>query len=266
MKTILIPLFALLLLPASYPIQKPSEVVENGRLPHEESIQHQTREPAETVLYFPDYVDGGGWSVQLALSNVDPETAADVAVEIYGVDGASVTDLFEPGTTFEIPPLGSRVMRSSGTGAIRRGWIQVRTGTDSVSGLLTYKEGTTGIEVSVEPAELGGRFALFVEESDDVGAGVAVFKPEAAPSVQLRVRDEEGNDPLEGAFVSRGEFSPVGAHAAGMVRRGGDRPGIPERFPGSAVPADRGRIELRSAGAAVRKEEPIAFVGSGHPG
>ena len=206
MTKLLVPLFALLLLPASQYVRKPAERPESAHAPSADSIQHQTREPAETVLYFPDYVDGGGWSVQLALSNVDPDTAADVAVEIYGVNGAPVTDLFEPGSAFEIPPLGSRVMRSPGTGAIRRGWIQVRTGTDSVSGLLTYQEGTTGIEVSVEPAELSGRFALFVEESDDVGAGVAVFKPEAAPGVQLRVRDEEGTDPLEGAFVSRGNF------------------------------------------------------------
>ena len=144
--------------------------------------------------------------MQLALSNVDPDTATEVVVEVYDEVGAPVLDLFDSGLIFEVPPLGSRVLRSSGTGSIRRGWIQVRTGADSVSGLLTYKEGTTGIEVSVEPAELGERFALFVEESDDVGAGVAVFKPEAPPSIQLRVRDAEGNDPLEGAFVSRGNF------------------------------------------------------------
>ena len=121
-------------------------------------------------------------------------------------DGGPILDLFDSGSTFAIPPLGSRVLRSLGTGEIRRGWIQVRTGTASVSGLLTYKQGTTGIEVSVEPAELGDRFALFVEESSDVGAGVAVFKPEVASAIQLRVRDEAGDDPLEGAIVSRGNF------------------------------------------------------------
>ena len=88
MKKILIPLSALLLLPASYPVQKPPEVVENVGLPDEEPIQHQTQEPEETVLYFPDYVDGGGWSVQLALSNVDPDAAAEVVVEVHGEDGA----------------------------------------------------------------------------------------------------------------------------------------------------------------------------------
>ncbi len=206
MKKIWVPLFVLLLLPASYSEQRPAERLETAQPPFDDSIQYQTQEPEEPTLYFPDYVDGGGWSVQLALSNVDPDTVAEVVVEVYDQDGGSIVDLFDTGMTFEIPPLGSRVLKSSGTGAIRRGWIQVRIGTDSVSGLLTYREGTTGIEVSVEPAELGDRFALFVEESADVGAGVAVFKPEAPPSIQLRVRDDEGDDPLDGAFVSRGNF------------------------------------------------------------
>ena len=206
MTKIWVPLFVLLLLPASYSEQRLAERLETAQPPFDDSIQYQTQEPEEPTLYFPDYVDGGGWSVQLALSNVDPDTAAEVVVEVYDQDGGSIVDLFDTGLTFEIPPLGSRVLKSSGTGAIRRGWIQVRTGTDSVSGLLTYREGTTGIEVSVEPAELGDLFALFVEESADVGAGVAVFKPEAPPSIQLRVRDDEGDDPSDGAFVSRGNF------------------------------------------------------------
>ena len=206
MKNIWVRLFVLLLLPASYSVQRPAERPETSHPPHEDSIRSQTQEPAATILYFPDYVDGGGWSVQLALSNVDPDTAAEAVVEVYDEDGGPIPDLFDSGLTFEIPPLGSRVLKSSGTGEIRRGWIQVRTGTASVSGLLIYKQGTTGIEVSVEPAGLGDRFALFVEESGDVGAGVAVFKPEAAPSIQLRVRDEAGDDPLEGAFVTRGNF------------------------------------------------------------
>ena len=200
-------LFASLMLSASSWAQTPAPPLENARRTDGGMLQHQ-REDSQpgTELYFPDYVDGGGWSVQLALSNVDPESAAEVVVEVYDEDGAPVLDLFDSGLTFEIPSLGSRVLRSAGARAIRRGWIQVRTGTNSVSGLLTYKEGTTGIEVSVEPAYLDVRFALFVEESDNVGAGVAVFKPEAQPNIQLRIRDEEGNDPLKGAFVSRGNF------------------------------------------------------------
>ena len=101
------------------------------------------------------------------------------------------------------------MLRSSGTGEIRRGWIQVRTGTASVSGLLTYKQGTTGIEVSVEPAELGDRFALFVEESGDVGAGVAVFKPEEASSHPAPSPRRSGERPFGGGVRLPGKLSPI---------------------------------------------------------
>ena len=71
-----------------------------------------------TVLYFPDYVDGGGWSVQLVLSNVGA-AAATAVVDVYGQDGQSATDLFDSGSTLEVPSLGSRVLGSTGGGAIR---------------------------------------------------------------------------------------------------------------------------------------------------
>ena len=53
----------------------------------------------------------------------------------------------------------------------------------------------------MKPVELGNQFALFVEESPAIGAGVAIFKPDASPNVELRIRDEEGNDPLNGVFI-----------------------------------------------------------------
>ena len=220
MKKIWVPLFVLLLLPASYSEQRPAERrLETTQPPFDDSIAHQTQGSAETILYFPDYVDGGGWSVQLVLSNVDPAAAAEVRAEVYDPDGQPVLDLFDSDLTFEVPALGSRVLRSSGTGAIRRGWIQVRTGTDSVSGLLTYRHAQSGIEVGVQPVELGPQFALFVEESTTVGAGVAVFKPDVSPRLELRIRDEDGNDPLEGEVVSWGDFHQAARHAPRMVRR-----------------------------------------------
>ena len=104
MKKIWVPLFVLLLLPASYSEQRPAERLETAQPPFDDSIQYQTQEPEEPTLYFPDYVDGGGWSVQLALSNVDPDTVAEVVVEVYDQDGGSIVDLFDTGMTFEIPP------------------------------------------------------------------------------------------------------------------------------------------------------------------
>ena len=171
------------------------------------AIRTQSQEPQEAALVFPDYVDGGGWSVQLVLSNVDPEEAAAVRVEVYDPDGQPVLDLFDSDLTLEIPSLGSRVLRSAGSGAIRRGWIQVQTGAAAVSGLLTYRDVQSGVEVGVEPVQLGHEFALFVEESGTIGAGLALFKPDASSRIELRLRDEEGNDPLEGVFLPWRDFN-----------------------------------------------------------
>ena len=116
MKKSWVPLFVLLLLPASYSVQRSAGRLENARTPHEDSIQSQTQEPAETILYFHDYVDGGGRSVQLALSNIEADTGAEVVVEVYDADSGPILDLFDSESAFEIPPLGSRILRSAGAG------------------------------------------------------------------------------------------------------------------------------------------------------
>ena len=200
-----IPFFAWWLFFVLSPPQTGGPPSEHGRRT-DDSIAPQAQEPGETILYFPDYVDGGGWSVQLVLSNVDPDAAAEVRIEVYDPNGQPVLDLFDSDLTVEIPSLGSRVLKSVGSGTIRRGWIEVQTRSASVSGLLTYRDTQSGIEVGVKPVELGQQFALFVEESPTVGAGVAVYKPDAAARVELRIRDEEGNDPLEGKIVHWDDF------------------------------------------------------------
>ena len=170
------------------------------------AIRTQSEEPQEMSLVFPDYVDGGGWSVQLVLTNVDPAAATEVRVEVYDPEGQPVLDLFDSELTLEIPALGSRVLRSTGSGAIRRGWIQVEADAATISGLLTYRHGQSGVEVGVEPAQLGKQFALFVEESGTVGAGLALFKPDPGSRIELRLRDEEGDDPLNGLFLLWKDF------------------------------------------------------------
>ena len=161
----------------------------------DEAAQRQIRKAQGTGLYFPDYVEGGGWSVQLVLSNVGA-TAATAIVEVYGKDGQSVTDLFVSGSTLEIPSLGSRVLRSTGGGALRRGWIEVRIDSDSVNGLLTYRHTQTGIEVGVQPIEPGNQFGLSVEETREIGTGLAIFKPDASAEIEFQMRDEDGRDPI----------------------------------------------------------------------
>ena len=94
------PLLGIFLLPALYSVQRSAERVQTARPAVDDSISSQTQEPVETTLYFPDYVDGGGWSVQLVLSNVDPAAAAEVRVDVYDPDGQPVWDLFDSVLTF----------------------------------------------------------------------------------------------------------------------------------------------------------------------
>ena len=170
----------------------------------------QAQEDPLRTLYFPDYVDGGGWSVQLAVSNIDTTTAATVSVTASDQEGQPVPELFDSEADFEIPPGGTRVFRSAGAGeAPRRGWIEVRTDTESVRGLLTYRHSETGIEVGVESAELGDHFALFVEESSDIGTGVAIFKPDPSSTIEFRIYSEDGSNPLGEGLAREGNFNQV---------------------------------------------------------
>ena len=169
----------------------------------------QAQEDPLRTLYFPDYVDGGGWSVQLAISNIDPAENAATVVTAYDQEGQAIPGFFDFEGPFELPPLGTRVFRSAGAGDLRRGWIEVKTDTASVSGLLTYRNAGTGLEVSVESAELGNRFALFVEESSGIGTGLAIFKPDLSSTIEFQIRDEDGMNPLGSGFARGGDFNQV---------------------------------------------------------
>ncbi len=215
---------------------------------YEDSSRHQTQVAVETTLYFPDYVDGGGWSVQLVLTNINTTAAAPAVVAAYDSDGQQVLDLFDADLTLDIPALGSRILKSAGSETIRRGWIQVETDLAAVSGLLTYRHGESGIEVGVESVELGIHFALFVEESSEIGTGLAIFKPDSSPKIELRIRDEEGNDPLEGGFVPWRDFH----QAAHTLPEWFDVPGVDSGF----LADFRGLLFLRS-----ENDSPFAPLG-----
>ena len=190
--------------------------------------------PELTTLYFPDYADGGGWSVQLAVSNINTTENAAVLVAAYDREGQVIQVFFaveDPKDTFtlvdddfEIPPLGTLVLKSAGPHAdpereFRRGWIVVKTDTASVSGLLTYRHAGTGVEVSVEPVELGNHFALFVEESGGIGTGLAIFKPDPSSTIEFRIHDEDGINPLGERFVTHPIEGRTFQQAVGSIPR-----------------------------------------------
>ena len=184
---------------------------------------------------FPDYVVGDGWSVQVVLGNLHPDRSASVAVEVYDPEGERVSEFFDSGNHFKLPARGSRTLKSAG-GAIRRGWIAVQTDMASVSGLLTYRNAQTGIEVSVEPVELGNHFALFVEESSGIGPGLAISKPDPSSTIEFRIYGEDGINPLGEGLV--GNFN----QAARTIPEWFDADGINTEF----LQNFRGILLLRS--------------------
>ena len=148
--------------------------------------------------------------MQLALSHIaDEDEDAAVLVTAYDREGQPIPGFFDSEGTFGIPPLGTRVLRSTGVGEIRRGWIEVRTDRASVRGLLTYRHSETGIEVGVESVELGDHFALFVEESSGIGTGLAIFKPEPSSTIEFRIYGEDGINPLGEELARVGVFNQV---------------------------------------------------------
>ena len=227
---------------------------------HADELSFQTH---DTTLIFPDYLDGGGWTSQLVLANVSTTASAQIVVDVYGQSGQRVRGLFGSATSITIPPLGNKVLQSAGGSSIRRGWIEVETDTPEVSGLLTYRHVQTGIEVGVASVEPGAHFALFVEETTDIGTGLALFKPDSASSIELRIRDEKGQDPL-GTAVSAGDFDQRAAT-------------IPEWFSGedtSFLSNFRGLMFLQSSDGSpfvplglieVWEAERFALVSPHHP-
>ena len=220
-----------------------------------------------TTLYFPDYVDGGEWSVQLALSHIAAaDEDAAVLVTAYDREGQPIPGFFDSEGTFGIPPLGTRILRSAGVGEIRRGWIEVRTDTASVSGLLTYRNTETGLEVSVEPVELGNHFAQFVEESSGIGTGLAIFKPDPSSTIEFRIYGEDGINPLGEGPARVGNFNQV----ARTIPEWFDADGINTEF----LQDFRGILLLRSEdgslfapiGIRFGKRGRIALIGSCDPG
>ena len=158
-------------------------------------IQEETGQvPTTTILgdstwsccqefFFPDFVNGDGWSVQLAVTNMYPRRTVQGRVVVL-VPGPvpSEPDTFplfgEDPLFFNIPARGTRVFKTDGSGDLARGVIHVSGGPDfnPLAATLIYQHQVTGLEVSVSPSEYNDEYRLLVEESDSIGTGLAIGK------------------------------------------------------------------------------------------
>ena len=82
-----------------------------------EEITKYSREPSEHGFYFPDFVVGGGWSVQVSINNTDSVSPANVLVTTYDQEALPFPGLFSGDnplavSRISIPPLGVATLTS----------------------------------------------------------------------------------------------------------------------------------------------------------
>ena len=159
----------------------------------------------EDIVFFADFVSGEGWSVQVAVSNNSP-TRSLTGLIVFGRGRDSQDDPEPPPDYdsvphFTLPPRGTRIFKIEGMGPIIRGGVLIgqlsgfapfERDTQMLSAVLTYRHSDSGMEVTVPPLTEDDlappffneepAFAIFVEESQVVSAGLAVWKE---PSTEM---------------------------------------------------------------------------------
>ena len=88
-------------------------------------------------------------------------------------------------------------------------------------------------------------------------AGLALFKPDVSSRIELRLRDEEGNDPLEGVFLPWRDFY----QEARTLPEWFDVPGVDTAFladfRGLLFLRNRGRFPVRPRSGSGSGREPL---------
>lgn len=156
-------------------------------------------------VIFADFVIGSGWTFQLAITNNSPTTTLNgftgILVDINDPRAVGFERAFESGTVplFTIPPGGTKIYTDWPTAIddeelIRGGVLVAQTtafpafesDTQMTSAVLTYRNDSAGIEVTVPPLTVDAltppffndelAYSIFVEETSTVTTGVALWK------------------------------------------------------------------------------------------
>jgi hypothetical protein len=195
-------------------INQRSEMVMTTLLePDPSTVPERSRsEPAGIVGFIPHFVDGGGWTTEIVVSNnrVDEPTVGTIQFFSQGQESGfgqpqMVTLDGESASTFRYE-LGLRRVRrfiTSGAGsAVRSGSIRVTTDlgfqAPSVMAIFRFeRDGITISEASVPMTQPSQIFRLHVNESADsrgqVRTAIAIHNPSTLPvSVELLLTDLSG--------------------------------------------------------------------------
>ena len=114
----------------------------------------------------------------------------------------------------------------------------------------------------MKPVDLGNHFALFVEESRDIGTGLAVYKPDPASIIEIQMRDESGK--LIGEALSPGDFQQSALTILEWFRESTQQ--LPAEFRGLLFLRGVDGASFAPVGATLWEAVRFALGGSGEPG
>ena len=129
------------------------------------------------TLIFPQIADGGGFTLELILTN--PTAQEDTGTILFKsssgdaltltIDGSEVSSV-----SYSMPPGGVYKLQTDGVGDLKGGYATVTSNNSGsqISGTVIYS--FNGMEVSVPSAPLTTEFHVFVERDEGVNSAVAL--------------------------------------------------------------------------------------------
>jgi hypothetical protein len=161
--------------------------------------------PGDRVI--PQFVDGGFWSTEVTLVNLDTDVI-DASVYFLADNGGDLDVLIAGqtskwrGMTIKLPPRESLTFETAGTDTtLSQGWAYIETGsiTDKLGGLGVFR-----LRVPEKPdfeavvpivSQLENRFVLVYDNTGGRSTGMAIANPASwSESATVYIRDEDGND------------------------------------------------------------------------
>ncbi len=156
-----------------------------------------------SAVILPHFAEGGGWTTRILLVNpTDGPVSGAVNFTGQGTPAAPAQPLFvtiggQTNSTFpySLPKRSSRVLETSGAGALRSGWVRITgsAGGATASGMVIFSYKQNGITVSeagVPSSPSATAFRLYLEASGSISTGqigtiqtgIAIANPSNAPA------------------------------------------------------------------------------------
>ena len=168
-------------------------------------IADLTQPVNSSTLYFPQLVDGGGYTTSVTLLNTSG-AAESGTLSIFDDTGAALSVRSKDGVTgssftYSISAGGAFVFQTDGSpSSARVGWVRVTPNAGNTSpsgaGIFSYSSGGILITESGVPAAVPTtRARVYVDRSKGHNTGLALASPGSAADVTLQAYQSNGTSP-----------------------------------------------------------------------